>query len=133
MEAKWGLIPDMGATVTLRELVRIDVAKELTFTGKIISGEQAAALGLVTRAFDGDDEPMKEAVKMAELVALRSPDSVAAAKVLFQKTWIGASEKQCLELETDIQEKLLVSWNQVAASAKNFGVPLPYKNRRDDF
>jgi enoyl-CoA hydratase/carnithine racemase len=46
MEAKWGLIPDMGATITLRELVRIDVAKELTFTGKIIDGTQAENLGL---------------------------------------------------------------------------------------
>lgn len=38
MEAKWGLIPDMSASVTLRELVRIDVAKELTMTGRVILG-----------------------------------------------------------------------------------------------
>ena len=38
MEAKWGLIPDMSASITLRELVPIDVAKELTFTGRIING-----------------------------------------------------------------------------------------------
>jgi enoyl-CoA hydratase/carnithine racemase len=44
MEAKWGLIPDMSASVTLRELVRIDVAKELTMTtGRIISGTEASA------------------------------------------------------------------------------------------
>ena len=38
MEIKWGLIPDMSGTQTLRRLVRLDVAKELTFTGRIVSG-----------------------------------------------------------------------------------------------
>ncbi|HET8705742.1 MAG TPA: enoyl-CoA hydratase-related protein, partial [Pseudomonadales bacterium] len=36
MEIKWGLIPDMSGTQTLRDLVRLDVAKELTFTGRIV-------------------------------------------------------------------------------------------------
>jgi enoyl-CoA hydratase/carnithine racemase len=33
MEMKWGLIPDMSASQTIRDLVSIDVAKELIFTG----------------------------------------------------------------------------------------------------
>ena len=52
MEIKWGLIPDMSGTQTLRDLVRIDVAKELTFTGRIVDAEEAAQLGLVTRLAD---------------------------------------------------------------------------------
>ena len=127
MEAKWGLIPDMSATITLRELVRIDVAKELTYTGKVVDGTQAEALGLITRTCE---DPMEEAMKVAEAIASKSPDSIAAAKILYQKSWF-ASEKDCLELETDIQKRLLVSWNQMAASAKNFGVHLPYKDRQD--
>lgn len=62
MEARWGLIPDMGASVTLRELLRMDVAKELTMTGRIVSGEEAEKIGLVTRCVD---DPMKEAMKVA--------------------------------------------------------------------
>lgn len=49
MEAKWGIIPDMSAAVTLRELVRIDVAKELTMTGRIFSAAEGLGYGLITR------------------------------------------------------------------------------------
>lgn len=68
MEAKWGLIPDMSASVTLRELVRIDVAKELTMTGRVFSGEEAASLGLVTRCVK---DPMAEAEKLANEIIQR--------------------------------------------------------------
>mgnify|MGYP002013690864 CR=1 FL=1 len=43
MEAKWGLIPDMSATVTLRELVPRDVALELTLTGRVFDAAEAVA------------------------------------------------------------------------------------------
>ena len=123
MEAKWGLIPDMGATVTLRELVRMDVAKELTFTGRVVDGTEAERVGLVTRACE---DPWERATGVVEEVAHRSPDALAAAKALYQRSWF-ASEEECLKLETEVQEKLLASWNQLAASAKNFGVDVPYK------
>jgi enoyl-CoA hydratase/carnithine racemase len=50
MEAKWGLIPDMSASVTFRENVRMDVIKELTMTARIFSGTQAQTYGFVTRS-----------------------------------------------------------------------------------
>lgn len=49
MEAKWGIIPDMSISVTMRELLRVDVAKELTMTGRVISGREALEYGLVTK------------------------------------------------------------------------------------
>jgi len=122
MEAKWGLIPDMSGSLTLRELVRIDVAKELTMTGKIVLGTEAAEIGLVTRAVD---DPMAEAMQLARQIVSRSPDSVASAKRLFQETWF-AQEDRCLEIETELQKELLGSWNQVAASSRNLGISLPY-------
>eukprot|EP00584_Thalassiosira_punctigera_P021021 CAMPEP_0172573586 /NCGR_PEP_ID=MMETSP1067-20121228/136266_1 /TAXON_ID=265564 ORGANISM="Thalassiosira punctigera, Strain Tpunct2005C2" /NCGR_SAMPLE_ID=MMETSP1067 /ASSEMBLY_ACC=CAM_ASM_000444 /LENGTH=226 /DNA_ID=CAMNT_0013366193 /DNA_START=363 /DNA_END=1043 /DNA_ORIENTATION=+ len=106
MESRWGLIPDMGASITLRELVRIDVAKELTMTGRIISGLEAEKIGLVTRCVD---DPMKEAMKVAKEISERSPDSVAATKELFQSTWV-ADEETCLRKETDLQMKLIATW-----------------------
>jgi enoyl-CoA hydratase/carnithine racemase len=39
----------MGISVTLRDLVRMDVAKELTMTARVFSGEEAKQYGLVTK------------------------------------------------------------------------------------
>ncbi|KAL7541561.1 hypothetical protein ACHAXR_012799 [Thalassiosira sp. AJA248-18] len=127
MESRWGLIPDMGASLTLRELMRIDVAKELTMTGRIVSGLEAEKIGLVTRCVD---DPMKEAMKVAKEIVERSPDSVAATKELFHSTWV-ADEEECLKKETDLQMKLIGTWNQIAASGRQFGVHLPYFRRRN--
>ena len=66
MEIRWGLVPDMGITQTLPRLVPIDVAKELTFTGRMVTGEEAAALGLVTRTAD---DPLAAARDLAAEIA----------------------------------------------------------------
>ena len=39
------------------------------------------------------------------------------------------NEKEALEMETNLQKKLIPSWNQLAASAKNFKVNVPYTKR----
>jgi len=108
MEAKWGLIPDMGGTVTLRELVPIDVAKELTMTGRIVSGLEAKSLGLVTHI---SETPLEDAKKLAAEIATRSPDAVAAAKALLQHAW-GATEQEALSWERRFQRRLIGSKNQ---------------------
>jgi len=128
MEGKWGLVPDMGASILLRELVRIDVAKELTMTGRIISGSEAADLGLVTHV---SEDPMKAANLFAEQLIERSPDAIAAAKQLFQSTWAAASDEESLLLETKLQRNLLASWNQLAASGRaTVGWDFPYVKRK---
>lgn len=127
MESRWGLIPDMGASIALRELVRMDVAKELTMTGRIIAGTEAERIGLVTRCVD---DPMEEAMAVAKEIVERSPDSVAATKELFQSTWVEPDEETCLKKETDLQMKLIATWNQMAASGRQFGVNLPYFQRK---
>jgi enoyl-CoA hydratase/carnithine racemase len=128
METKWGLIPDMSASVTLRELVRIDVAKELTMTGRILKGEEAAALGLVTRCVE---DPHHEAQNMAHTIIQKSPDAIALTKQLYQQTWVDSNETEALLLETKLQRQLLKSWNQMAATGRAFGVKVPYWNRND--
>jgi enoyl-CoA hydratase/carnithine racemase len=129
MEAKWGLIPDMGASLLLRELVRIDVAKDLTMTGKIVTGREAATLGLVTRVCD---DPLREATEFATSLLDRSPDAIAAAKELYHTTWTSSTGQEALEAETKLQRRLLMSWNQLAASGRSaLGWGVPYLNRKD--
>ncbi len=116
MEMKWGLIPDMGITRTLPRLVRIDVAKELTYTGRVLSASEAAQLGLVTWV-TGD--PLAAARALAGEIAKRSPDAVRAAKRLFEKSWTAPAE-QTLALEAELQRGLIGSPNQLAAVSAGF-------------
>jgi enoyl-CoA hydratase/carnithine racemase len=111
MEGRWGLVPDMGITQTLTRLVPIDVAKELTFTARRFSGEEARELGLVTRVAD---DPLAAARELAAEIADRSPDAVRAAKRLYEETWPAPAE-HALELETELQTGLIGSPNQMEA------------------
>jgi enoyl-CoA hydratase/carnithine racemase len=111
LEVKWGLIPDMAITRTLPRLVGIDVAKELAYTGRMISGSEAHALGLVTHLAE---EPLEAAQALAAEIATRSPDAVRGMKRLFDESWTGSTE-ETLRLEADIQLGLIGTPNQLAA------------------
>jgi enoyl-CoA hydratase/carnithine racemase len=67
MEVKWGLIPDMSITRTLPRLVGIDVAKELTMTARVFSGDEAHRLGVVTHV-------AHDPLASAETARLAQPD-----------------------------------------------------------
>jgi enoyl-CoA hydratase/carnithine racemase len=116
MEVKWGLVPDMAVSQTLRDLVRIDVAKELIFTGRIIGAEEAQQLGLITRI---SDDPHAEALKMANGISRKSPDAILAGKRLLETTWHG-NPMDAFKLEEALQISLLGSPNQVEAMKANF-------------
>ncbi len=79
MEIKWGLIPDMTGSQLLPELVGRDVAKELTFTGRVVSGKEAADLGLATRV---SADPHADALALATEIAGKSPAAIRHAKQL---------------------------------------------------
>lgn len=79
LEIRWGLIPDMTGTQQLVDLVGVDVAKDLTFTGREVSGAEAKTMGLATRL---SDRPLDDALTLAADIANRSPDAIRAAKRL---------------------------------------------------
>jgi enoyl-CoA hydratase/carnithine racemase len=116
MEIKWGLIPDMSLTQTLRDVVSLDVAKELTFSGRVVSGIEAKELGLVTHV---EDDPLAAAMRLAEEIAGKSPDAVRAAKRLFEESW-HADARTGLALEAALQTELIGSRNQREAIMANF-------------
>lgn len=79
LEVRWGLIPDMTGTWVLPRLVGPDVAKELTWTGRMVSGEEAVRIGLATRLAD---DPRADAFALATELAAKSPVAVRHGKRL---------------------------------------------------
>jgi enoyl-CoA hydratase/carnithine racemase len=116
MEIKWGLIPDMSLTQTLRDLMPMDVAKMLTFTGQVLSGEEAKAYGLVTEVAAN---PLEHAMAMADEIAGKSPDAIRFAKKLYEDSW-HADEATGLALESSLQTTLIGSENQLESIKANF-------------
>ncbi len=111
MEAKWGIIPDMGGTLALRELLPVDVAMRLASTAELLTGNEARALGLLTAVAE---DPYAAAQELAQSFVARSPDSVAAAKRLYHYAW-SAGARAVLARETILQWRLLLGANQKIA------------------
>jgi enoyl-CoA hydratase/carnithine racemase len=113
----------MSGTQTLRDLVRLDVAKELTFTGREVDAQEAQQLGLVTRVCD---DPLGEALKLAAQIVDKSPHAVRASKQLLQETRHG-DVPSGLKMEEALQRGLIGSPNQIEA------VKAYFEKRAPDF
>jgi enoyl-CoA hydratase/carnithine racemase len=114
MEGKWGLIPDMGGNLVLRELVTKDVALRLSMTAEVISAQSALEYGLISQVCD---EPLQQAMQLAGQIRERSPDAVAAVKKLYQQNWFKA-DWVILAKESYYQLKILLGKNQNRAVRK---------------
>ena len=115
MEIKWGLVPDMAGMVLMRELARNDVVRELTFTGRIFSGEEALQIGFATRL---SADPLAEALQMAHEIAGKSPDAIRAGKRLLNAA-MSQSAAELLMAESVEQKALIGSANQAEAVKAN--------------
>ena len=101
----------MSITRTLPRLVGIDVAKELTYTARVLSAEEAHRLGLVTHLAD---DPLAAAQELAREIAGRSPDAVRGAKHLFEEAWGGTARRRW-RWRPRCSGQLIGSPNQLAA------------------
>jgi enoyl-CoA hydratase/carnithine racemase len=116
MEIKWGLIPDMSGMVLLRGLVRDDVARELTWTGRIFNGAEAVSLGIATRVAD---DPHAEALALAHEIAGKSPEAIRAGKRLLNLIQTDATAEQIFLAESVEQRTLIGTANQTEAVMAN--------------
>ena len=108
LEAKWGLIPDMGGTLALKEHLPADQAKLLAMTGKELSAKQALAYNLITEI---SADPMASAKMLAETLCQQSPDAIAGVKKLYNKAW-WHNDRFVLARESWYQLKVILSKNQ---------------------
>lgn len=111
LEIRWGLIPDMTGTHTLRRLVGLDVAKELTWTGRMVTGEEAVSLGLATRV---SDDPLADALALAQQIAASNPHAIRAGKRLLNQSGLVDVAQQFKDESREMGD-LIGSPNQVEA------------------
>lgn len=114
MESRWGLVPDMGLSRSLKGLIGLDLAKELTLTARIFDANYAKEIGLVTHLAEN---PLQKAQVLAEEIAQRSPDALAAAKQVLDA--MEHSPNKSLRLEKIWQLKLLLGKNSQLARKKD--------------
>ena len=121
IEAKWGLVPDMAGTRLMRHLAREDIVRELTYTARIFSAEQAVAYGFATRL---EADPRMAALATAREIAALSPHAIRAAKRLLNQA-VGSDACEGLTAETTEQKALLGSSDQIEAVRANLEKRMP--------
>jgi enoyl-CoA hydratase/carnithine racemase len=124
MEGKWGLIPDMGGTLALRELMQRDQAMRVAMTAEVLDAATARALGLVTEIHA---DIGLAASQLAGTLCNRSPDAVALVKRLYRKSWTGG-EGAALARETLYQGRILAGQNQRIAVQRQQGKDIPFRS-----
>jgi enoyl-CoA hydratase/carnithine racemase len=120
MELKWGLVPDMAGIALWRTLVRDDVLRELTYTHREFSGEEALRLGFATRLAE---DPHAEAMALAREIAAKNPDAIRAAKRLYN-AYADDSER-LLMAESVEQAGVIRTENQIEAVRANMEKRVP--------
>ncbi len=114
MESRWGLVPDMGLTRSLKGVIGLDLAKELTLTARIFDASYAKEIGLVTHL---DESPLSRAQALAEEMLSRSPDALTAVKRVLDA--MEHEPDKSLRLEKIWQLKLLLGKNSKLARKKD--------------
>ena len=115
MEIKWGLVPDMAGMALMQGLVRDDIARDLIFSGRQFTGEEALGLGLATRVCA---DPRAEALAYAAEIAGKNPHAIRAAKRLIAAAARG-DQHATLLAESQEQTALIGTPNQVEAVMAN--------------
>lgn len=114
MEMKWGLVPDMAGIALWRTLVRDDVLRELTYTNREFSGDEALRHGFATRiAYD----PHADALALAREIARKNPDAVRGAKRLYNA--YARDAEMLLMAESVEQAAVIRTPNQIEAVMAN--------------
>lgn len=125
MEAKWGLVPDMGLTQAALGVLPADVLKELAMSARLLTGEQAKAFGLVTHI---SDDPYWQALELAAELTTRSPDAVLASKRVINQMYHQSA--LTLYQEKYWQLKLMLGHNRKIALKKAKDASIRYAKRQ---
>jgi enoyl-CoA hydratase/carnithine racemase len=101
----------MTGTHVLPRLVGLQRAQELTWTGRMVGGEEAVRIGL---AVETAEDPRARALELATQIAASNPDAIRDAKYLLARSLDATAADQFLE-ESRLMASLIGSPNQVEA------------------
>jgi enoyl-CoA hydratase/carnithine racemase len=107
-EIRYGIVPDLGGIHRVVQLCGPARAKDLAMTGRDVSAQEAARIGLVDRVVAPEDLESDSARLVAELTA-NSPIAVAAAKRLVDAAAAGQAPDHNLRDVLRAQDQLLHS------------------------
>lgn len=102
-ETRIGLIPDVGGSSRLPQVVGLGRAKELVMTGRLIGGEEAERIGLANRVAPPEELDAATQALVDELLAC-APVAVGLAKRVMDASARPALSTT-LELEVALQER----------------------------
>ena len=125
MEARWGLIPDMGGSLALREIMPLDKAMQLTMLAEPIDSERALSEGLITEVVD---KPVAAAMELASQLEARSPDAIAGIKKLYHLVW-HSNDRALIARESFYQWRMIFGKNLKIAAEQQRGKAKPFKVR----
>ena len=103
LETRYGIMPDMGATVRLPRIVGESRARELILLGDVIDAEQALRIGLANRVV-ADGELEGAAAELAARLAAQPPIAVRGARRAIDAAWYrGPDESFRVALEEQLK------------------------------
>jgi enoyl-CoA hydratase/carnithine racemase len=121
-EVRVGIVPGGGGTQLLARKVGLSRAKELVFTGRRISGEEAFEIGLAARVVERD--ALKAATEeLAREVRRSSPVGVREAKAAMDRG-LGLPLDEALDLED-------LAWRRAVASEDRREGIAAFNEKRD--
>jgi enoyl-CoA hydratase/carnithine racemase len=124
-EVSYGLMPAYGGTQRLPRLIGVSKAKELIFTGAMISAAEGAKIGLVNRTVPAGQE-LRAARDLAHTIAQKAPRAVRAAKQAIADG-LPRPLAEALEIETRLFETEVLSSEDLAEGILAFAERRPPK------
>lgn len=110
-EITLGIIPGAGGTIRVPRIIGEAKAKELIFTGDVITAQKAEAMGLVNRVVP-DDQVFAEAKKLAEKLCRRAPVAMAMAKATIKAGQEEPDHNKGVDIEAANWAKLFTTQDQ---------------------
>jgi enoyl-CoA hydratase len=115
-EVGLGILPGAGGCYRLMRLVGLGRAKELIYTGRVISADEAHAIGLVEEVVD-DGKARERALELARSIAAQAPLAVRMAKAAMNAAARGEpgevlleSTMQAVLFETDEKKRRMTEF-----------------------